>query len=108
MTAACPHSPVVSPVGGDTVETEFNPAPDGSWADTPTVERQAYSITTTKAGDESASIAVYLRRGRVLMGVYFPAPEGSQPPVDGQRSIEDIVGVFEARMAKLPLSVVRG
>ena len=87
----------MSPVGGDTVETEFKPAPDGSWADTPTVERQAYSITTTNGGKASASIAVYLRRGRALMGVYFPKPDGAQPAVAGKRSVEDIVRVFEAR-----------
>ena len=112
VSAACPHTPVVSPVGEPTVQTVFNPPPDAKWPSTPTVERLAYSMVTTSAGDatqgpsSNTSIAVYLRRGRALMGVYLPQPNGAQPAVDGQRSVEGIVGVFEARLAKLPAAVV--
>ncbi len=106
VTGACPHKPVASPVGGDTAETEFHAAPDTSWKSTPGVERQAYSLTTTATGETSTTIAVYLRRGRALLGLYFPQPKGVQSPVAGQGSIAAIVGVFETRMAKLPASVV--
>jgi Protein of unknown function (DUF2510) len=106
VSAACPHQPVTSPVGDGTEETEFHAAPDANWSLTPGVERQAYSLTTTAAGQSSASIAVYLRRGRALIGVYFPQPKGAQPVVAGQRSIEGIVDVFASRLAKLPASVV--
>jgi hypothetical protein len=106
VRAACPHRPVTSPVGGGTAETEFKRAPDRTWAHTKSVERLAYSFNTTSAGTTSPSIAVYLRRGRVLMGVYFPQPNGVQPSVDGKTSVESIVGVFEARMARLPAKVV--
>ena len=114
VSAACPDSPVVSPVHEQTATTVFKAAPDGSWPRTPSVERQAYSIvssvaaTATAPATSSPSIAVYLRRGRVLLGLYFPIPSGTQPAVDGQTTIEGIVGVFEARMAKLPASVVNG
>jgi Protein of unknown function (DUF2510) len=114
VSAACPHSPVVSPVGEGTAETVFKAAPDAAWPQSPTVQRQAYSMVTTVAGtgtegpSSAPSIAVYLRRGRALMGVYFPDPSGAQPAVAGQRTIEGIVAVFEARMAKLPASVVNG
>jgi hypothetical protein len=103
---ACPHDPVTSPVGGGTAETAFKAAPDRAWPRTPSVERLAYSFTTTSGGTTSPSIAVYLRRGRVLMGVYFPKPAGSQPAVAGKTSVADIVGLFEARMARLPAKVV--
>ena len=106
VAAACPHAPVKSPVGEVTAETQFNAPPDKSWPNTPSVQRLAYSFVTTEAGTKSPSIAVYLRRGRVLLGVYFPNPSGAQPPVAGQTSVEGIVGVFEARMAQLPASVV--
>jgi hypothetical protein len=106
VRADCPHRPVTSPVGGGTAETVFKAAPDSTWARTKSVERQAYSFDTTQAGTTSSSIAVYLRRGRVLMGVYFPQPNGAQPAVDGKTSVESIVGVFEARMARLPAKVV--
>jgi hypothetical protein len=106
VSRACPDRPVTSPVGGNTAQFEFKAAPDRTWKDTPTVERLAYSFVTSAAGETSPSIAVYLRRGRALMGLYFPEPAGSQPAVGGQTSIEAIVGLFEARMARLPARVV--
>jgi hypothetical protein len=106
VRAACPHRPVVSPVGGETAETAFKAPPDGIWARTRSVQRLAYAFDTTAAGTTSPSIAVYLRRGRVLMGLYFPQPNGAQPSVDGKTSIESIVALFEARMAHLPATVV--
>ena len=83
VAAACPHAPVKSPVGEVTAETEFNAPPDKSWPNTPSVERLAYSFVTIQGGTKSPSIAVYLRRGRVLLGVYFQNPSGAQPPVGG-------------------------
>jgi hypothetical protein len=108
VRAACPHRPVASPVGGETAETAFRPPPDRTWPRTRSVERLAYAFNTTAAGSTSPSIAVYLRRGRVLMGLYFPQPNGAQPSVAGKTSIEAIVGLFEARMARLPAKVVSG
>jgi hypothetical protein len=107
--ATCPASPVPSPVGEPTVTTRFNPAPDGAWPQTPTVERLAFDfVTTDDTGQAHHSVAVYLRRGRALMGVYFPQPDGTQGPVAGQTSLAAIVTVFAGRMAQLPASVVNG
>ncbi|MDQ1510731.1 MAG: hypothetical protein QOG50_2575, partial [Actinomycetota bacterium] len=106
IRAACPHEPVTSPVGEGTAETAFEAAPDRGWPRTRSVERLAYSFTTTSGGTTSPSIVVYLRRGRVLLGVYFPQPAGRQPAVGAKTSIEGIVGLFEARMARLPAKVV--
>jgi len=107
VVAGCPSTPVVSPIGEATVTTMFNPPPDGSWPQTPTVDRQAYDFNSTDdSGNSVHSVAVYLRRGRVLMGVYFSNPDGAQVPVTGQDSIQAIVSVFAGRIAKLPASVV--
>ena len=109
VAANCPSTPVVSPVGEPTVITHFNAAPDGAWAQTPTVTRQAYDfVGTDEIGTTQHSVAVYLRRGRVLMGVYFSQPDSPQVTVAGQSSIEKIAGVFAARIAALPSSVVTG
>jgi hypothetical protein len=109
VAANCPSTPVVSPVGEETVTTHFNPAPDTDWPQTPGVTRQAYSFTTTdQLGDTQASVAVYLRRGRVLMGLYFSEPNSTQVPVAGQTTIEGIAALFAGRLAKLPASVVNG
>jgi Protein of unknown function (DUF2510) len=107
--ASCPATPVTSPVGEPTATTRFRPAPDGSWPQTPSVERLAFDFTATEStGPARHSIAVYLRRGRVLMGVYFSQPDAPQQPVGGQTSLGGIVSVFAARMAQLPASVVKG
>jgi hypothetical protein len=103
---ACPHSPVVSPVGEPTVTTTFRGAPDASWGKVPGVERLAYDFTSLDSSGSSArSVAVYLHNGRALMGVYFPNPAGKQSPVVGKTSIGDIVRLFEERLAALPASV---
>jgi hypothetical protein len=103
---ACPHSPVVSPVGEPTVTTTFRAAPDTSWGNVPGVKRLAYDFNSLDSdGSSSRSIAAYLHKGRALMGIYFPDPAGTQPPVAGKTSVADIVRVFEQRLAALPASV---
>ncbi|MEX1008100.1 MAG: hypothetical protein WD271_09695 [Acidimicrobiia bacterium] len=105
--AKCPSSPVRSPVGESTVTTMFNPAPDGSWPQVASVDRLAYEfVTTDESGQTQHSIAVYLRRGRALMGIYFPDPDSPQSAVAGKTTIPGIVNVFATRMAQLPDSVV--
>ena len=106
VRAKCPHRAVKSPVKEPTAETVFNAAPDTTWPHTPTVDRQAYSFVTKAGGQSLPSTAVYLRRGRVLLGLYFQNPNAPQPPIAGKRSIKNIVAVFEARMAALPAGVV--
>ena len=109
VAAACPSTPVVSPVGEPTTITRFNAPPDGSWPQTPTVNRLAYDfVTTDNTGQTGHFLAVYLQRGRALVGVYFSQPDQPQPAVAGQTTISGIVGVFADRLAKLPANVVGG
>ena len=51
-------------------------------------------------------MAVYLRRGRALIGVYFASPRRRQPAVDRQTTVAGITNVFEKRLAALPAAVV--
>jgi hypothetical protein len=104
--ADCPDRPVASPIDGSRETTRFEAAPDADWPQTKGVERQAYRMTISEGEESSPLVTVYLRRGRAFLGLYFPAPRGAQPPVVGKTTIEDIVEVFAARLAKLPDSVV--
>jgi hypothetical protein len=107
----CPKTPVPSPVNEQTVTTVFAAAPDSAWPQTAGVERLAYDFTSTDAqSNTSHSVAVYLRRGRVLEGIYFSLP-GSDLSlgglmVAGKTAMADIVTVFAQRMAALKPSVV--
>ncbi|MDQ1411715.1 MAG: hypothetical protein QOE07_303 [Acidimicrobiaceae bacterium] len=110
VASNCPSTSVPSPVGEPAEVTHFNAAPDGSWAAAPTgVTRQAYDfVSTDELGTTRHSVAVYLRRGRALMGVYFSDADSPQITVTGQNTIEKIAAVFAARLANLPASVVNG
>lgn len=73
------------------------------------MDRLAFSFTTTdQSGKSFPGLAVYLRRGRALMGIYFAQPAATPPAVKGQTSIEGIVTLFANRLAALPASVVGG
>jgi hypothetical protein len=105
----CPPYPVTSPVGEPTVTTKINPPPDASWPQVQGVDRLAYDIVATpQQGDAEHSVVVYLRRGRLLMGVYFNEPSGQQSPVAGQTTVADIVTLFEHRMAGVASAAVSG
>jgi hypothetical protein len=110
VAAHCPPTPVKSPVGEPTVTTRFRPAPDGTWPRTPTVERLAYDFVTTDAttGGTSHSMAIYLRRGKALIGLYFAQPDDPQIAVAGRTTVAGIVGLFEARLAKVPAELIGG
>jgi Protein of unknown function (DUF2510) len=109
VAAKCPSTPVTSPVGEPTVTTHFNAAPDAPWPQTATVQRLAFDFNTTDSlGQTQHSVAVYLRRGRALLGVYFSQADGPQTVITGQSTIAGIVNLFANRLAQLPASVVNG
>ena len=107
IAGRCPNEPVTSPVGEATVTTVFNPAPDSAWSRVSGVDRIAFDFTTTDStGNKSRHVAVYLRRGRLLLGIYFFDPTGPQEPVAGQTTIPGIVHLFEERVAAVPAAAV--
>jgi hypothetical protein len=87
--------------------TRFLPAPDGSWPQVATVERLAFAFDTTDPGGETTrSVAVYLRRGRALLGVYFSHADAPTAVVEGKTAIPDIVNIFANRLAKVPVAAI--
>jgi hypothetical protein len=109
VVAQCPRTPVASPVGEPTVAMTFNAPPDKSWAQVPNVQRQAYDFTATdETGASTHGVAVYLRRGRALVGLYFAMPNAAQSPVAGRTTIPSIVNLFAHRLASVPASSVGG
>lgn len=106
--ADCPDRPVDSPVGQPSVTTRFATAPDTAWPQVPSVERLAYAFETISAatGERTQSVAVYLRRGRALLGVYFSHADNPTAVVEGRREFGDIVNIFADRLAKLPVAAI--
>ncbi len=100
----CPDRLVPSPTGAAALRTKFGDAPDRSWPPFAKVERIAFDITTTDAaGMRSHTVAVYLRRGRVLLGLYFGTAKAVQPRIAGETTIESIARVFAAASPRCPL-----
>jgi len=105
--AKCPAGPVDSPVGLPTVTTRFGPAPDTAWPQVPSVERLAFAFDTIgTTGETSHSVAVYLRRGRAFLGVYFSHADAPTAVVEGKTALGDIVNVLATRLAKLPVAAI--
>lgn len=105
--AACPAGPVDGGIGQPPVTTRFQPAPDTDWPQVASVERLAYAFDTISAnGETSRSAAVYLRRGRALLGVYFSHADAPSAVVEGHTGMADIVNVFATRLAKLPVAAI--
>jgi hypothetical protein len=110
--ANCPQT-VLPPPPGEAgqgalpAKTTFSAPPDGSWPAVAGVDRLAYAFTTTdQQGNTDNSIAVYLRNGRAFLGIYFSNPGQNEPTIAGKTTVEDIVNVFEQRLAALPAGAV--
>lgn len=107
IAASCPDEPVESPFSGEATTTRFKPAPDTDWPQVPTVERLAFAFDSVGVdGETNQSVAVYLRRGRALLGVYFSHADAPTAVVEGRTALSDIVTIFAERLAKLPVAAV--
>lgn len=86
------------------IQTTVTAGADRDWGSTPGVTRLAYTVADTDllGGEESQQVVVYLRRGPLLMGLYFPRPQGRQMPVEGKTTIPEIVEIFEKRLLDTP------
>lgn len=86
---------------------EFNPQPDASWPAVPTVDRLAYDFDETAIGiGNHHAVAVYLRRGRLLLAIYFVQPDHVADAVLGQSTMQGITAMFAERVRALPESAV--
>lgn len=104
VAGQCQGEMSLDPGTGSPVQTTVTPGADRDWGNTPGVDRQAYTVADTDllGGRESHQVVVYLRRGPLLMGLYFPHPYGRQMPVEGMTAIPEIVKVFEKRLLDTP------
>ena len=101
--ASCSTDPVTDPASGTTSTTRITPDADASWDKTNGVDRLAYRIERTDStGKTSSSVVVYLKRGPLFIGVYFPQPDGAQIPVEGKTTVPAIVKIFEERLLNPP------
>jgi len=101
--ASCSTDPVTDPTTGATSTTRITPDADASWDKTEGVDRLAYRIERTdSSGTTSSSVVVYLKRGPLFIGVYFPQPDGAQIPVEGKTTVPAIVKIFEERLLNPP------
>lgn len=89
---------------GTPVQTTVTAGADRDWHTTAGVDRLAYTVADTDmlSGSESQQVVVYLRRGPLLMGLYFPHPGGKQMAVEGHTTVPEIVKVFEKRLLNTP------
>ena len=100
VSASCPTTPVTN-ASGETVTYRFQEAPDTAWPRTKGVDRQAYRFTVTQSDGTVRTLdAVYLKRGPVLLGLYFLDPDGAQTPVEGRTTVPGIVALFEQRLLR--------
>ncbi len=95
----CPDSRVTDSSGLPLVTT-VGPLDDSSWGSTPGVQRLTYEVTTSSGDGDSARAVVYLRRGPLLLGLYFPSASGEQVAVEGRTTIPAIVKLFEQRLLR--------
>ena len=108
----CPTDFVPSQAaGGAALRTLFNPTPDRGWAAPPPgIERLVFDmLVVDEQGRGARTAAIYLRRGRILLGLYYYLlPNQPLPAIEGQTTVEGITNVFAARLGALSPKVVGG
>jgi len=108
MRGRCPSGPVQSPsVATPSLEWRVRDASTEGWPIAGGMDRVAMDVGVGRPGeDPDDETVVYLRRGRLLLGIYFASADGPQPVIQGRNVIRDIVGVFQQRVAALPAADV--
>jgi hypothetical protein len=100
--ANCPTTFVDAGGGLPPTRYEFNPPPDGGWGSVPGVERLAFdAMVSDPQGHSEHSFWVYLRLGRLLVGVYGPLPVDQATTVRGVSGLEGIVREISSRMSEV-------
>jgi hypothetical protein len=104
----CPSAAVPGAVAGEpSLVWRVHEATTAGWPATGDIDRMALAVSAAEPGsDAHEEVVVYLRRGRLVIGVYFVEAAGPQPGVSGARSVGAIVGVFQRRLAALPVADV--
>lgn len=100
----CPDEPVAPPRDDRQPLTwTFVDPPDADWPQEPGVVRQAYAFTVRNAdGDELASTATYLQRGRMILALYATPPDSPATTLRNAPTPARFVEVMGNRLAGLP------
>lgn len=101
---SCPAEPVAPPRDDRQPLTwTFSDPPDDDWPQEPGVVRQAYAFTVANAeGDELASTATYLQRGRMILALYATPPDSPAATIRNAPTPSRFVEVMANRLASLP------
>jgi len=108
MRGRCPSGPVQSPaIGEPSLVWRVRDASTEGWPSPGAVDRVAFDVSVGRPGEDPIhQVVVYLRRGRLLLGIYFASADGSQVEVHGDSTISGTVGLFQQRVAALPAADV--
>jgi hypothetical protein len=108
MRGRCPSGPVQNPsIGEPSMVWHVRNASTDGWSSPGGMDRVALDVTVGRPGEDPYhQIVVYLRRGRLLLGVYFASADGPQAEVRGTSTVSGTVGVFQQRVAAVPAAAV--
>jgi hypothetical protein len=108
MRGRCPSGPVQSPaIGEPSLVWRVRDASTDGWSSPGAMDRVALDVTVGRPGDDPIhQVVVYLRRGRLLLGVYFGSADGPQVEVRGISTISGTIDLFQQRVAALPAADV--
>jgi hypothetical protein len=85
----------------------FERAPDTSWTDVPSVTRLAFQFTLTdQQGETAHALIVFLRRGRLLVGVYAFGEAVDLVLAPDVGGVEGLVERVAGRMSDVAAAVV--
>jgi hypothetical protein len=99
----CPRKPVPSPVADTPPSTfTFGPPPDHAWASTPSVQREAFDVTDQSTDGTDHSDAIYLRRGALLVAIYYTLPDAGHQLAPSVSTAQQLTAAIEHRIAALP------
>jgi hypothetical protein len=86
---------------------QFEPAPDTTWADVAGVTRLAFRFTLTdEQGQTASALIVFLRRGRLLVGVYAFGEAVDVVLAQDVGGVEGLVERVAGRMSDVAVAVV--
>jgi hypothetical protein len=106
----CPSSAVPGAVVGEPSHAwRVHAASTTGWPEPGAIDRVALAVSVAESGGDAHDdeVVVYLRRGRLVLGLYFVLPTAPQSLVSGAPTVGATVGVFERRITALPLADVR-
>ncbi|MGH9223191.1 MAG: hypothetical protein ACRD2W_05275 [Acidimicrobiales bacterium] len=104
----CPKG-FMQPPNGDPTRIIFGPTPDRDWPAVPNVERLVFDyIEMNEDGAIGRAALVFLRRGRILLGIYvYFQPDAPPPTVNGAETVDAVTNVFATRLSELPQNVTK-